>query len=103
VLEVVATASGSSGVLVLALVGGRWAAESPYLAFIVGLATTFALIVFYRRDRARTVGGLLGSLWAHRVAASEARLGWLLVLATMPVGVTGPARRPGCRPGHPGP
>ena len=65
--------------------------QSPYLAFIVGLhvATALALIVFYRQDWVRIIGGLLGSLRARRVTTPEARLGWLLVLATIPVGVTG--------------
>jgi len=98
VSELFPVSSLGHAVLVPALVGGRWAAdldvsapESPYLAFIVGLhvATALALIVFYRRDWARIIGGLLGSLRARRVATPEARLGWLLVLATIPVGITG--------------
>ncbi len=98
VSELFPVSSLGHAVLVPALVGGRWAAdldvsapESPYLAFIVGLhvATALALIVFYRRDWARIVAGLVGSLRARRVTTSEARLGWLLVLATIPVGVTG--------------
>jgi undecaprenyl-diphosphatase len=98
VSELFPVSSLGHAVLVPALVGGRWASdlnvsspESPYLAFIVGLhvATALALIVFYRRDWARIVGGLLGSLRARRVVTWEARLGWLLVLATIPVGVTG--------------
>jgi undecaprenyl-diphosphatase len=98
VSELFPVSSLGHAVLVPALVGGRWAAdldvsapESPYLAFIVGLhvATALALIVFYRRDWARIVGGLVGSLRARRVTTPEARLGWLLVLATIPVGVTG--------------
>jgi undecaprenyl-diphosphatase len=98
VSELFPVSSLGHAVLVPALVGGRWAVdldvsapESPYLAFIVGLhvATALALIVFYRRDWARIVRGLLGSLRARHVSTSEARLGWLLVLATIPVGVTG--------------
>jgi undecaprenyl-diphosphatase len=98
VSELFPVSSLGHAVLVPALVGGRWATdldvsapESPYLAFIVGLhvATALALIVFYRRDWARIIAGLLGSFRARRVSTSEARLGWLLVLATVPVGVTG--------------
>jgi undecaprenyl-diphosphatase len=96
--ELFPVSSLGHAVLVPALVGGRWAAdldvsapESPYLAFIVGLhvATAFALIVFYRRDWVRILAGLLGSLRSRRVTTPDARLGWLLVLATIPVGVTG--------------
>ncbi len=98
VSELFPVSSLGHAVLLPALIGGRWAAdldvsapESPYLAFIVGLhvATALALIVFYRQDWVRIIGGLLGSLRARRVTTPEARLGWLLVLATIPVGVTG--------------
>jgi undecaprenyl-diphosphatase len=98
VSELFPVSSLGHAVLVPALVGGRWASdlnvsspESPYLAFIVGLhvATALALIVFYRRDWVRIVGGLLGSIRARRLTTPDARLGWLLVIATIPVGLTG--------------
>ena len=96
--ELFPVSSLGHSVLLPALVGGRWARdldvsapESPYLAFIVGLhvATALALIVFYRHDWARIVVGLLGSVRARRITTPDARLGWLLVLATIPVGVSG--------------
>src|SRR3954447_23115794 len=96
--ELFPVSSLGHSVLLPALAGGSWAKdldvsalESPYLAFIVGLhvATALALIVFYRRDWVQIVGGLLASIRARRVATPDARLGWLLVLATIPVGVTG--------------
>jgi undecaprenyl-diphosphatase len=98
VSELFPVSSLGHSVLLPALVGGRWATdlnvsapESPYLAFIVGLhvATALALIVFYRSDWARIVLGLLGSIRTRRVTTTDARLGWLLVLATIPVGLTG--------------
>jgi undecaprenyl-diphosphatase len=85
-------------VLLPALVGGRWATdldvsapESPYLAFIVGLhvATALALLVFFRADWVRIARGLLTSVRDRRVATPDQRLAWLLVLATIPVGITG--------------
>ena len=85
-------------VLLPAVIGGSWARdldvskpESPYLAFIVGLhvATAAALVLFYRRDWARVTTGLLSSVRHRRITGPDARLGWLLVLATIPVGVTG--------------
>jgi undecaprenyl-diphosphatase len=85
-------------VLLPALLGGRWARdldvaapESPYLAFIVGLhvATAIALLVFFRADWMRIVRGLLGSVRTRSVSTSDQRLAWLIVLATIPVGVTG--------------
>jgi undecaprenyl-diphosphatase len=98
VSELFPVSSLGHAVLVPALVGGRWAAdlnvsapESPYLAFIVGLhvATALALIVFYRSDWVRIVTGLLGSIRTRRVTTPDARLGWLLILGTIPVGITG--------------
>src|SRR4051812_523033 len=84
--------------LLPALIGGRWAhdlnvrsAESPYLAFIVGLhvATAAALVTFFWRDWVRIVRGLFTSIRDRRVENADQRLAWMLVLATIPVGITG--------------
>jgi undecaprenyl-diphosphatase len=73
------------------LVGAESANESFYLAFLVGLhvATALALVVYFRRDWIRIVGGMIGSLRTRRIDNPDARMGWLLVAATIPVGVTG--------------
>jgi undecaprenyl-diphosphatase len=73
------------------LVGAQSADESFYLAFLVGLhvATAIALLVYFRQDWIRIVRGMLGSFRTRRIDTSDARLGWLLVIATIPVGVTG--------------
>ncbi|HEV7685739.1 MAG TPA: undecaprenyl-diphosphate phosphatase [Acidimicrobiia bacterium] len=73
------------------LVGAQSADESFYLAFLVGLhvATALALLVYFRNDWIRIIRGMLGSLKTRRIDNSDARLGWLLVIATIPVGVTG--------------
>ncbi len=77
------------------------APESPYLAFIVGLhvATAIALLIYFWRDWVRIIGGLLTSLghiirpaagtsrWQLRSA--DEKLAWLIILATVPVGITG--------------
>ena len=85
-------------ILIPALVGGSWAADmnvsapnSPYLAFIVGLhvATALALIVFFRRDWARIIVGLVTSIRYRRLSTGPERLAWLLILATIPVGIAG--------------
>jgi undecaprenyl-diphosphatase len=85
-------------VLLPALIGGRWAhdlsvsrAESPYLAFVVGLhvATAAALVVFFWRDWVRIIRGLFTSIRDRRVENVDQRLAWMLVLATIPVGITG--------------
>src|SRR5579885_1478088 len=71
--------------------------SSPYLAFIVALhvASAVALLVFFRRDWLRIISGLLRtlrpSIAARRSVTRDAdeRLAWLLVVATIPVGITG--------------
>jgi undecaprenyl-diphosphatase len=98
VTELFPVSSLGHSVLIPALIGGRWARdlnvsapESPYLAFIVGLhvATAVALIVFFRRDWVRIIRGLLTSVRRRRVSTPDERLAWLIILATIPVGLAG--------------
>ena len=74
-----------------ALLTGQSADESFFLAFIVGLhvATAAALVFYFRKDWAAIVGGLFTSIRHRRIDTSTQRLGWLLVLATIPVGLVG--------------
>ena len=73
------------------LVGGESADESFYLAFLVGLhlATAVALLVYYRRDWFAIGRGLVRSVRHRRVEGPNERLGWLLIIATIPVGIVG--------------
>ncbi len=73
------------------VVAAQSARESYFLAFLVGLhvATATALLIFYRRTWIRIVGGVLVSLRDRRIETPEARLGWLLVVATIPAGLAG--------------
>ena len=73
------------------LVSGQSADESFYLAFLVGLhvATAIALLIFFRKDWARIIRGFLTSVRHRRVESSDARMAWLLIIATIPVGVVG--------------
>src|SRR4051794_23006101 len=98
VAELFPVSSLGHSVLIPAVVGGSWARdldvsapESPYLAFVVGLhvATALALLLYFRRDWARILRGLLTSIARREVADPDQRLGWLLVLATIPVGASG--------------
>lgn len=98
VAELFPVSSLGHSVLIPALVGGRWARdlnvstpESPYLAFIVGLhvATALALVAFFWRDWIRIIGGLLTSLRDRRIDTPDQRLAWLLIIATIPVGLAG--------------
>jgi undecaprenyl-diphosphatase len=86
-------------VLVPAWLGGSWAAlvrqesspESPYLAFVVGLhlATAAVLVAYYWREWRRVIRGLVTSIARRRVESDEQRLAWLIVVATIPVGLAG--------------
>src|SRR4051812_38275712 len=98
VTELFPVSSLGHSVIIPALIGGRWAKdlnvsapESPYLAFIVGLhvATAITLLIFFWRDWVRILGGFLTPLPRRRIHTPEQRLAWLLIVATIPVGVTG--------------
>jgi undecaprenyl-diphosphatase len=73
------------------LVAGQSADESFYLAFLVGLhvATAIALVVFFRRDWQRIIAGFITSIRQRRVDNVDSRMAWLLILATIPVGIVG--------------
>jgi undecaprenyl-diphosphatase len=97
VTELFPVSSLGHSVLVPALLGwdavlrDQSAQESPYLAFLVGLhvATALALLVFFRAEWTRIVRGLARSLRRRQVETPDERLGWLLVVATIPAGIIG--------------
>jgi undecaprenyl-diphosphatase len=98
VTELFPVSSLGHSVLIPALIGGQWAKDlnvsapqSPYLAFIVGLhvATAAALLAFFWRDWLRIIGGLLSSVRDRQVHTPDQRLAWMLILATIPVGISG--------------
>jgi undecaprenyl-diphosphatase len=67
--------------------------DNFFLAFLVAthLATALVLLGFFRHDWVRIVRGLLRSLRAREIAPedTDARLGWLLVVGTIPAGIIG--------------
>lgn len=73
------------------LVNSQSERQSFYLAFVVGLhvATALALIAFFWRDWVAIIGGLVTSIARRRIENSTQRLGWLLVVATIPAGIVG--------------
>src|ERR1035438_8346383 len=98
VSELFPISSLGHNVLLPALLGGSWArdldvskAESPYLAFIVGMhvATALALLIYFWRDWVRIIGGFFSSIRHMRVETVNERLAWMLILATIPVGIAG--------------
>ncbi len=98
VTELFPVSSLGHSVIIPALIGGSWARdlnvsspESPYLAFVVGLhvATAAALLLFFWRDWVRIIGGFVTSIRYRRIRTDAERLAWLIVLATIPVGIAG--------------
>jgi len=73
------------------LVRGQSAGESFYLAFLVGVhvATALALLVFFRHEWVRIIRGFFRSLRQRRIESPDERLAWLLIVATIPAGLTG--------------
>jgi undecaprenyl-diphosphatase len=108
VTELFPVSSLGHNVLLPALIGGSWArdlnvatSESPYLAFIVGLhvATAIALLIYFWRDWIRIIGGFFASLGQFaspapgtrrwQLTSTDQRLAWMIILATIPVGLVG--------------
>ncbi len=102
VTELFPISSLGHSVLVPALIGGSWqhlvtesstatSEGSPYLAFVVALhvATACALLLFYWRDWVRIIGAFFHTLRVRRIETSADRLAWIIVVATIPVGITG--------------
>ena len=98
VSEMFPVSSLGHSVLIPAIIGGSWArdlnvssAESPYLAFVVGLhvATAIALLIYFWRDWIRIIGGFFTSIRDRRVRTEDQKLAWMIILATIPVGIAG--------------
>jgi undecaprenyl-diphosphatase len=98
VTELFPMSSLGHNVLIPAWVGGSWARdlnvsapESPYLAFIVGMhvATAIAMIIYFWRDWLRIIGGFFSSLRYRRLQTPDERLAWMIIVATIPVGIAG--------------
>jgi undecaprenyl-diphosphatase len=108
VTELFPVSSLGHSVLVPAWIGGNWetlvtqssqptSESSFYLAYIVALhvATALALLWFFRADWVRIVRGFVrsapNSVRSRRIDVRNAdeRLAWLIVIATIPVGITG--------------
>jgi undecaprenyl-diphosphatase len=73
------------------VVAAQSASESFWLAFLVGLhvGTAIGLVVYFRKDWVKIVGALVGSARRRTITTPTERLGWLLVVATIPAGITG--------------
>ena len=65
--------------------------ESFYLAFLVALhvGTAIALLIYFRKEWYRIIGGFFRSVANRRIEGPDERLAWLLIIATIPAGITG--------------
>lgn len=67
--------------------------SDTYLSFLVltHLATALVLVVFFWRDWIRIIAGVLRSLARREIAVDDtyAKLGWLLIVGTIPAGILG--------------
>jgi undecaprenyl-diphosphatase len=101
--ELFPVSSLGHNVLIPALVGGSWAKdlnvgepESPYLAYIVGLhvATAIGITAYFWRDWVRIVRGFFTSFQPSvtrplKIRTVDQKLAWMIILATIPVGLVG--------------
>jgi undecaprenyl-diphosphatase len=81
-------------VLIPALLGWQIDRSSdPFVAFLVltHLATALVLLGFFWRDWVKIVGGVLRSLAVREIRPDDtyAKLGWLLIVSTIPAGMLG--------------
>ncbi len=94
VSELFPVSSLGHSVILPKLLGWNIHQNDPYfLTFLVAthLATAIVLLVFFWQDWVRIVKGILRSLRDRQIAPddTDARLGWLLVVGTIPAGLIG--------------
>ncbi len=97
VTELFPVSSLGHGVILPALFGwndlvtSQSQSESFYLAFLVGLhvGTAVGLLVFYWRDWVRIIRAFLVTLRTRRATSPDERFAWLIIFATIPVGIVG--------------
>jgi undecaprenyl-diphosphatase len=84
--------SSTAHLLVFGELMGHSLDEPPFRAFvdIIQSGTALAVVVYFRRDLWRILTGSLQALAAGRpVGTPEGRLGWLIVMGTVPAAVLG--------------
>lgn len=64
--------------------------ESFFLSFLVALhvATALALLIFYRKEWVKLVKAFFSSIKKGKITTSYERLIWLLIIASIPAGIT---------------
>ncbi len=71
----------------------RWQSqpESPWLAFVVMLhvGSAVGLLIYFWKDWVAIIGAFFTTLRKRRVETATERLAWLIIIATIPVGILG--------------
>ena len=67
--------------------------ESPWLAFVVMLhvGSAVGLLIYFWRDWIAIIGAFFTTLGKRRIETPTERLAWLIIAATIPVGILGVA------------
>ncbi|PZS14761.1 MAG: undecaprenyl-diphosphatase [Solirubrobacterales bacterium] len=65
--------------------------ESPWIAFVVMLhvGSAVGLLIYFWRDWLAIIGGFFATLRKRRIETPTERLAWLIITATIPVGILG--------------
>ncbi len=65
--------------------------ESPWLAFVVMLhvGSAIGLLIYFWRDWIAIIGAFFATLAKRRIETPTERLAWLIIAATIPVGILG--------------
>src|SRR4051794_29516345 len=75
----------------LRIVGTAFGWDDPGAAFtaITQIGTEAAVVLYFRRDIARIVSAWFGSLFGRRRGDPDARMGWLIIVGSIPIVVLG--------------
>jgi undecaprenyl-diphosphatase len=75
----------------LRVVGEAFGWDDPGAAFtaITQIGTEAAVLLYFRRDIGRIITAWLGSLAGRRTGDPDARMGWLIIVGTLPIVVLG--------------
>ena len=65
--------------------------ESPWLAFVVMLhvGSAIGLLIYFWKDWVAIIRGFFATLGKRRIETPTERLAWLIIIATIPVGILG--------------
>ena len=65
--------------------------ESPWLAFVVMLhvGSAIGLLIYFWRDWVKIIRAFFATLSRRRIETPDERLAWLIICATIPVGILG--------------